>query len=223
MEQRPKRGRPPTPELLKGKPRPAPSVYVAQWKAEADQVQNITGDSFKFLRKSILGMTQVECAAFLRVHQTTITDWEHGYFRVPFSAYYMLVMVSKTPNFRFANEQWAGWKIEAGYDPLNKFEPISYLKNDKLRISLEPNELLYVRQWLSLGAAAREQVVELRSALDAAIAENTRLRQMFRENGVTAEIEAMQNKITALLDGIRTAKILDLSAYIKPSNKEAAA
>ena len=68
-----------------------------------------------------------------------------------------------------------------------------------------------------------EQVVELRSKLDAAIAENKRLRQMFRENGVTAEVEAMQDKITALLEGIRTAKIVDLSAYLKPSDKKAAA
>lgn len=223
MEQTPKRGRPRMLQLLKGRPRPGPNVYVAEWKTEADEVQNITADSFKFLRKTILGMTQVECADFLRVHQTTISDWENGYFRVPFSAYYMLVMVSKTPNFRFANEQWAGWKIEVAYDPLNKFKPISYLKNEVERISLSPNELLYVRQYLSLGAAAREQVVELRSKLDAAIAENTRLRQMFRENGVTAEIEAMQDKITALLEGMRTAKIVDLSAYVKPSDKEAAA
>ena len=68
-----------------------------------------------------------------------------------------------------------------------------------------------------------EQVVELRSKLDAAIAENKRLRQMFRENGVTAEVEAMQDKITALLEGIRTAKIIDLGAYLKPSDKKAAA
>ena len=223
MAQRPKIGRPPTPAILKGKPRQGPNVYVAQWKAEADQVQNITGDSFKYLRKTILGMTQDECGDFLRVHQTTISDWESGYFRVPFSAYYMLVMVTKTTSFRFANEQWAGWKIEVEYDWLNKFEPVSYLKNEKLRISLTPNELLYVRSYLNLGEAAREQVVELRIKLDEAISENTRLRQMFRENGITAEVEAMQDKITALLEGIKTAKIVDLSSYLNPSDKKAAA
>lgn len=223
MEQRLKRGRPPTPEIWKGKPRRRPDIYVAQWKAEATEVQNITGASFKCLRKDILGMTQVECADFLRVHQTTISDWESGYFRIPFSAYYMLVMVTKTPNFRFANEQWAGWQIVVEYDSRDGFKPISYLKNEVERISLDPNELLYVRQYLSLGAAAREQVMELRSMLDAAIGENTRLRNLFRENGVTAEVEAMQDKITVLLNGIRTAKIVDLNAYPKPSDKKAAA
>ena len=186
-------------------------------------MQNITADSFRFLRQTIMGMTQGECAEFLRVSQATVSSWEHGYGRIPFSAYYMLVMVTKTPNFRFANEQWAGWKIEVEYDWLNKFKPIAYLKNEKEKISLTPNELLYVRQHLSLGASAMEQVEELRSKLDAAIAENNRLRQMFRENGVTAEVEAMQDKIAALLEGIRTAKIIDLGAYLKPSDNKAAA
>jgi hypothetical protein len=57
-------------------------------------------------------------------------------------------------------------------------------------------------------ALLRNDVKKLQGQLDAAIAENTALREMFLDNGVTDEVAAMQEKVNALMARINTARVI---------------
>jgi hypothetical protein len=76
----------------------------------------------------------------------------------------------------------------------------------------------------SEAAILRNDVARLQSQLDAAIAENTALREMYLANGVTDEVAAVQEKINALMARINTARVIPfVPANIEQQPQEKAA
>jgi len=90
----------------------------------------IDKDKFRLLRK-MNRLTKYETAELLHVVPSTITAWERGDYRIPYSAFKLLrIMV----NGEFLSEAWEGWQVKGSYlcPPTGRpFQPyqLVYLSN----------------------------------------------------------------------------------------------
>lgn len=171
--------------------------YHPQWVQMSQQL-TISPELFRIMRMS-LGMTVGQCAAYLRTDPRTIRRWEHGDVPVLFAAFEVLRLIRDSVWFKMKHPDWDGWFIsEAGvlHSP------------DIGGKGFTPEQLVWSTMTRSEAALLRNDVAKLQSGLDAAIAENTDLRQMFLNNGVLNELVSMQDKINGLMDRIGTAQVI---------------
>lgn len=170
--------------------------YHPQW-VQMSQRYTIAAESFKGLRLT-LGMTIKQCAAYLRVSCVKITRWESGKPPVPFAEFEVLRMVSESVRLRMTHPDWDGWFIN---DHGVLHSP------DIGGKGFTPEQLVWSSMTRSEAALLRNDVSRLKTQLDAAIAENTNLRQMFLDDGVVDEMAAMQEKVNGLMARINTARV----------------
>lgn len=175
--------------------------YHPQWLQQSQAI-TISAENFKWMRKA-LGMSQPQCAAYLRVGVSTVRRWESGKQDAPFMAFELLRMVYENAKFKLSHSDWDGWFINNkgalispnvggnGYTPA-QLDWLSWQQSDAV---VEAKNL-------------RAEVVRLKSEVDVATEENTRLRQMFVTQGVVDELAAMQDTISELMSRIATAKII---------------
>lgn len=181
-------------------------LHLPQWMEFAAKWTTITPERFKEMRWQVHQMTVEQCAAFLRVDATSIWRWESGKTSIPYAAYMALRLLS---DVRFLPHQvaaWKGWKIiSAGPDVGMLYDA------EKSGEMFSPSELRATR-WVKGerdGWRKRAEKAEGRAAdLEA---ENTRLRKLFQEQGVTRELRDMHLRIGALLGGVGTADLLELN------------
>jgi len=170
--------------------------YHPQWLQLSQQL-SIGAENFKILRQS-LGMTVAQCAAYLRVTCIKITRWESGKTPVPFAEFEVLRLVSESVRLKLTHPDWDGWFIN-DYGVLHS--PI--IGGD----GFTPEQLAWSTMTRSEAALLRNEVAKLQRKLEAAIDENTNLRQMYLDNGVTDEVAAMQEKVNSLMARINTARV----------------
>jgi len=170
--------------------------YHPQW-VQMSQRYTIAAESFKGLRLT-LGMTVEQCAAYLRVSCVTITRWESGKTPVPFAELEVLRLVSESVRFSMTHPDWDGWFIN---DHGVLHSPIIGGHG------FTPEQLAWSTMTRSEAALLRNDVARLQTKLDAAIAENTNLRQMYLDNGITDEVASMQEKVNGLMARINTARV----------------
>lgn len=171
--------------------------YHPQW-VQMSQRYSISAESFKALRLS-LGLTVTQCAAYLRADKSTLHKWEKGVSPVPFAEFELLRLVLESVKFKMSHANWSGWFInELGvmHSP------------DIGGKGFTPEDLVWLSMTRSESAMLRNDVTKLQGQIDAAIAENTALREMFLSNGVTDEVAAVQEKINALMARINTARVI---------------
>lgn len=174
--------------------------YHPQW-VQMSQRYNISPESFKGLRLS-LGMTVTQCAAYLRANKSTLHKWEKGVSPVPFAEFELLRLVLESVRFKMAHPGWNGWFIN---DHGVLHSP------DIGGKGFTPEQLVWSTMTRSEAALLRKDVDMLQSQLDAAITENTALREMYLSNGVTDEVAAVQEKINALMARINTARVIQFA------------
>jgi len=170
--------------------------YHPQWLQLSQQL-TLAPENFINMRLS-LGMTSEQCAAYLRVSCDKLARWESGKTPVPFAEFEVLRMVSESVRSKLTHPDWDGWFIN---DHGVLHSPI--IGGD----GFTPEQLAWSTMTRSEAALLRNDVAKLQSQLDAAIAENTNLRQMFLDNGVTDEVAAMQEKVNGLMARINTARV----------------
>jgi DNA-binding transcriptional regulator YiaG len=171
--------------------------YHPQWVQHSQKI-TIAPASFKYIR-SIMGLNTAQCAAFLRVSAKTILKWEKGQAAVSFAAFELLRVVYESVNFRISHPEWDGWFIgESG--ALNS--------PDIGGNGFTPEQLNWSTMTRNEAALLRNEIVQVKTELDEARAENTQLRQMFVAQGVVDELAIMQNTISDLMARIATAKVI---------------
>lgn len=175
--------------------------YHPQWVQMSQQVA-ISGEIFKIMRWS-LNMTPEQCAAYLRVSVSTIFRWEGGKTPVPFTCFELLRVVSDSVRFKMSHPKWDGWFIN--YHGVLHSPDIGGK-------GWTPEQLVWSTMTRSEAALLRNDVKKLQSQLDEAISENTALREMFLDNGVTDEVASMQEKINALMARINTALVIPFAS-----------
>lgn len=173
--------------------------YHPQW-VQMSQMRAISPAMFAGFRES-MGMTRGQCAAYLRVGFPTVAAWERGSRPVPFACFELLRVIRESVSFKMSHPEWDGW----------------FISRDGVLVSPDlgakqgefTSERLNWLGWSTNEAAMlRNEVIQLKDELGAAISENTRLRQLFLNNGVLDERASMQDKINNLMDSIGTAHVI---------------
>lgn len=148
--------------------------------------------NLKHLRRHCLNVTQAQAAAYLRVKLREYQAWERGTMPAPFMAFELLRLVYTSTAYRLSHAVWDGWHFG---------EDGCLVSPNVGRQEVRPEDftaLVFLRGELE---AHRRDVARL-------TAENIRLRQAFRENSITHELEAMQTRLGDLLASIKTAQVI---------------
>lgn len=179
-----------------------PDHKRAQWQIDAERVIGITPQEFGYLVQA-LGMTAEDCAAYLRVSMATVRAWEAGDEAIPFAAFWLLRLTIQADRFNTRFPEWEGWVIADDGPDAGK------LIDANRSHAFTPQEIAcFPRAWHQV-SRSNLRAEKLQAELDQATAENTRLRQLFNAQGVTTELRQMQDKLTAMLDNIGTAEIIE--------------
>jgi len=185
--------------------------YHPLWVQQSQRL-TVGPANLKHLRRHCLAITQAQAAAYLRVKLREYQAWERGNKLVPFMAFELLRIVFESTDHRLSNAKWDGWFI--GQDG-------RFVSPEVGRLEVRPEDftaLVFLRGELD---AHRQQSAQLREEIAALEAENNRIRQMYRDQGVTRELEAMQDRLDGLLASIRTAQVIPFNAT--PARLEKAA
>lgn len=172
--------------------------YHPLWVQESQRI-TITPKGFHHLRRYCLNVTRAKVAAYLRVSARTVQRWENGDAPIPFMAFELLRLVFESTAHRMSHARWDGWFFDR--DGLLVSPEVG-------RLAVGPEDftaLVFLRGELD---AHRQQAARFKEEIAALEAENTRIRQMYRDQGVTRELEAMQDRLDGLLASIRTAQVI---------------
>lgn len=193
-------------------------MHLPPWMEQAEEWPEITPERFIELRKLMLQLKAAQCAALLRVNVTTVWRWESGALPVPFAAYMALRLLLDVRYLPHQVKAWDGWKI------INAGPDVGKLYDSKNTGEMFSPPELRASRWVKAERDVWQRRAEEAEAKAAALeAENTRLRQLFNEQGVTAELRQMQDKLAAMLDTIGTAEIIDYKPATAAQRMEKAA
>jgi len=185
--------------------------YHPLW-AQQSQKLTVGPVNLKHLRRHCLAITQAQAAAYLRVKLRDYQAWERGNQPAPFMAFELLRIVFESTAHRLSHAKWDGWFI--GKDG-------RFVSPNVGRLDVGPEDftaLVFLRGELE---AHRQAAARLKDEMAALVAENHRIRQMYRDQGVTNELEAMQDRLDGLLASIRTAQVIPFTAAIANMEKAA--
>ena len=190
-------------------------MHLPPWMEQAEEWPKITPEQFIQLRKLMLQLKAEQCAALLRVNVTTVRRWESGALSVPFAAYMALRLLLDVRYLPHQVKAWDGWKI------INSGPDVGKLYDSKNSGEMFTPPELRATRWVKGERDAWQRRAEKAEARAAELeAQNTRLRQLFNEQGVTAELRQMQGKLAAMLDTIGTAEIIDYKPAVAAQRLE---
>jgi len=179
--------------------------YHPLWVQNSQRIA-ITPTSFKYMRRDMLHISQAQVAAYLRVSVKTVSAWESGRKSIPFMAFELLRLVYESPASRLSHVHWDGWYIARDG---------AFISPDVGRMSVRPHDfaaLLYIQ-------AERDAVRNENRILLEAIAdktdENTRLRELFLNQGTVDELAYIRDRIDELFGQLNTARIFQLRPVSK--------
>lgn len=181
------------------------------WVIGFDPTRKVTPEKFKALREQVLRLTQMQTARYLRVGQTTLSGWERGTSPIPFSAYETLRLLADHVLFRLWHDMWDGWFINQKTGEL--------VSPDVGRLSVTPADINAIPHLHSIASTYKLEYERLKRELQEAIAENTRIRELYLSGGITDELREMQDHVTTLLARIGTAHIADFPVPANPQTE----
>jgi hypothetical protein len=163
--------------------------------------QGITASDFKMWREHFMLMSPEQLAALVRVSPRTIRNWEGGACDIPFSMWWVMHVTLQDPEYFLTRPGFHDFYIEY-------LEGEAYLYSHTYPdIRWTPTDLYVNRCALDEVLNLRGQVKQQGEKIDELIAENTRLRQLLKIEGVTGELQAMHDHIGALMKRIQTADV----------------
>lgn len=191
-------------------------AYQGAWMKPINEMR-CTAEDFHHVRRNVLVLNRAQTARVLRTSVSSILNWELGTHPVPFHAYLALVMISESLHFKLENEQWRDWRFEAWYNhapglPARERKNTAYLVHRASGACFSSADLLQIHTQMVRLAAIESEAIELRGKVGELTAENTSLRELFRVDGVTEEVNAMRSRLDQLLGSINTAQIVRLRA-----------
>lgn len=169
------------------------------WLIQSEPWRLVGPERFNAMRKLIMQLTIDQCAAYLRVHRSTVSRWEAGEAEVPFAAYEALRLQSETNMYKMSHHVWDGWFINRQTGAL--------VSPDNGKISVLPNELNTLQLTYGRLSSLELKCSEQAQRIDKLEADNTALRGGQKVRDVAAELTDMQDKIADLLQSIQTAEI----------------
>ena len=170
------------------------------WLIASNPARQVTGTAFRSLRQDVLRLTREEAAAYLRVSARTVAAWETGASPAPFAAVETFRLLSESTAFRLSHKAWDGWFIN--------HQTAALISPDVGRLEVLPDEINALPRLYAERDYHKTEAERLRKELAEAQAENTRLRTLYLEDGVTDELRTMHDRLAGLLGRIGTARIM---------------
>lgn len=168
--------------------------------------QGITPTDFKMWREHFMLMSPEQLGALVRVAGKTVRNWENGASSIPFSMWWVMHVTMQDPEYFLTRPGFHDFYIE--YTD-GKAHLCSYTYPD---IRWTATDLYFNRCALNEVFCLRNEIEKQLEKLQELEAENTRLRQMLKAGGVTAELQAMQDHIGDLMKRIHTADVMPFEA-----------
>lgn len=177
--------------------------HFPAWFIESEPWKIVSGSRFKHLRTTMLGLTTEQCAAYLRIHRTTINRWENETADVTYSAFEALRLLSLSAGQRLSHKQWDGWFINRQSGEL--------ICPDNDRLAVKPEEIKGLPGLYNRLSILMLHVAKLEKQVGYLVDENTALRRGDKSRQLAAELVAMQERIADLLANVRTAEIIEFN------------
>jgi DNA-binding transcriptional regulator YiaG len=166
----------------------------------------ITPADFKMWREHFMLMTPEQLGALVRVAGKTVRNWENGVSAIPFSMWWVMHVTMQDPEYFLTRPGFHDFYIEytdgKAHLCSHSYPDIRWTATDLYFNRCALNEVFFLRNEI-------EKHLEKLQELEA---ENTRLRQMLKADGVTAELQAMQDHIGDLMKRIHTADVMPFEA-----------
>ncbi|HJV82445.1 hypothetical protein [Noviherbaspirillum sp.] len=168
--------------------------------------QGITPIDLKMWREHFMLMNHEQLGALIRVSSRTIRNWESGVCEIPFSMWWVMHVTMQDPEHFLTRPGFHDFYIE--YVD-GKAHLCSHSYPD---IRWTVTDLYFNRCALNEVLTLREQINRREEKIDELTAENTRLRQLLKVEGVASELQAMHEHIGALMKRIQTADVMHFEA-----------
>lgn len=180
----------------------AGKAYAPPWWIDAMKAQDVSAEQFKRWRTQMLCMSQRHAAAYFRVPIATITAWEKGRKMIPYAISFMMRWAMDCADVRLSKPGFDKWGVY--YCSRDK---VAKLYHRDIHIEFTEGHLIWLANEMTVLRMAARETDALRERVDQLIAENTKLREMFKSGEVTEQLRDMQARIDALLASIGTADI----------------
>lgn len=168
--------------------------------------QGVTPLDFKMWREHFMLMNPEQLGALVRVPASVIREWESGETPIPFSMWWVMHVTMQDPEYFLTRPGFHDFYIEY-------VEGKAYLCSHSYPdIRWTATDLYFNRCALNEVLCLREQIKRQEECQQALTAENTRLRQMLKTEGVTAELQSMYDHIGAMMKRIQTADVMRFQA-----------
>lgn len=178
---------------------------LPQWYERALRVDELTPTAFAHWRKNYVQLTIDECARLFRVSAGLVKRWERGTASIPFAAWYVMHCYLQSPDV---------WVSRCGFSDLY----VEYQDGEAFLCSAEwpdirysHGQLVYLSQAVSRLHGIEGEIERMRQRIGELEQENVTIRQMFKQNAVTQELQAMHERLSSLLAQVSTADVYSLS------------
>lgn len=174
--------------------------FFPAWLIESEPWRPVNAGRFQCFRRDVMGITVAQCAAYLRVSPMMISRWERGSSAVPFSAFETLRLQYCSAAQRLSHKCWDGWFINRQTGEL--------VCPDIGRLAVKPEEIKTLPLLYGQVSGFRDELAKQSNRVAELEAENITLRNGTNARQVAAELEAMRERITGLLNTFHTAEII---------------
>jgi hypothetical protein len=178
---------------------------LPQWYERATQIETLTPADFVQWRKNYVQLTVDECARLFRVSVAAVKRWERGTTQIPFAVWYVMHSYLQAPDV---------WVSRCGFSDLY----VEYDDGEAFLCSAEWPDIRYSHgQLVCLSQAVNRMhsmdcdIQKLSARVRELENENTGLRQMFKENAITQELQGMHERLSSLLAQVNTADLYSLA------------
>jgi hypothetical protein len=174
--------------------------------------RKISRESFKHFRKYCLNITQAQTAAYLRVRVRDVREWESGKQPVPFMAFELLRLVYESATNRLSHQKWDGWFIDRdGF----------MVSPDVGKLFIGPRDFMAYTMHRAQIKALENELADIKRQAAEKLEENAELRRQFRHGALAQELQAMQEKISGLLESIHVAEVIPFPMQTKQQEASA--
>lgn len=182
--------------------------YQPMWVIQS-QRKTVSATNFKYMREYMLNMTVEQCAAYLRIHRTTINRWENGESTIPFMAFELLRLVFESANFRLSHKNWQGWFIN---------QDGRLVSPDRGNLSFSSDELSFIRESHQVKAMYESENTKLRKEIEPLRAEIAELRALTGNDGLLDELKAIEARLAELSSRVGSNKVVRMVNSSKTTN-----
>ncbi|MFZ6798826.1 hypothetical protein [Undibacterium sp. Di24W] len=163
----------------------------------------ISPADFKNWREYFLLMSCTQLAELIRVNERTIKRWEAGTSAIPFSMWWMMHSTMQDPAYFLTRPGFHDFYIEY----VDGEALLCSYKHPEIRCS--STDLYFNRACFNELLIHKNKLKTASQKYDELLAENTRLREMYKANAVAKELELMHQHIGLLMSRIGTADVME--------------